>query len=151
MASSISLPRVESGNPLLKGLRIVPGVLLLAGIGYAGKILEHSVNAYAKGHHWTFPNIEYVLWAILIGLVISNTLVLRKYSIRARNQWIIRTTVHTFLRDRCPRGSDRTRCSQANGRDGPDKGRTQKVLLRVRGFRCMRTEPAVRRVRQRTA
>jgi uncharacterized integral membrane protein (TIGR00698 family) len=74
MASSISLPRVESGKPLLNAIRIVPGILLLAGIGYAAKILEHSVNAYAKARHWTFPNIEYVLWAILIGLVISNTL-----------------------------------------------------------------------------
>jgi uncharacterized integral membrane protein (TIGR00698 family) len=79
MASSISLPHVESGNPLLNGLRLVPGVLLLAGIGYAGKILEHSVNAYAKAHHWTFPNIEYVLWAILIGLVISNTLAIPRF------------------------------------------------------------------------
>jgi uncharacterized integral membrane protein (TIGR00698 family) len=70
---------VESGNPLLNALRIVPGVLLLAGIGYAGKILEHSVNAYAKAHHWTFPNIEYVLWAILIGLVISNTLAIPRF------------------------------------------------------------------------
>jgi len=79
MAASISQPRVESGNPLLKWLRIVPGFLLLAGIGYAGKILEHSVNAYAKGHHWTFPNIEYVLWAILLGLVISNTLAIPRF------------------------------------------------------------------------
>src|ERR1700678_3798120 len=78
MASSISLTRVESGSPLLNALRIVPGVLLLAGIGYGGKILEHSVNGYAKAHHWTFPNIEYVLWAILIGLVISNTLAIPK-------------------------------------------------------------------------
>jgi len=74
MASSISLSRVESGNPLSNVLRMVPGVLLLAGIGYAGKILERSVNVYAKTHHWIFPNIEYVLWAILIGLLISNTL-----------------------------------------------------------------------------
>src|SRR6202142_2936725 len=72
MASSISLSRIESGNPLLNALRIIPGVLLLAGIGYAAKILERSLNAYAKSHHWTFPNIEYVLWAILIGLAISN-------------------------------------------------------------------------------
>src|SRR4029077_15397126 len=34
--------------------------------------LEKFLNTYAKAHHWTFPNIEYVLWAILIGLVISN-------------------------------------------------------------------------------
>lgn len=78
MASSISLPRAESTNPLLNALRIVPGILLLAGIGYAGKVLERSVNVYAKSHHWTFPNIEYVLWAILIGLVISNTLAIPK-------------------------------------------------------------------------
>src|ERR1700692_999918 len=78
MASSISLPRAESANPLLNALRIVPGILLLAGIGYAGKVLERSINAYAKSHHWTFPNIEYVLWAILIGLVISNTLAIPK-------------------------------------------------------------------------
>jgi len=31
-------------------------------------------RAYAKAHHWTFPNIEYVLWAIVLGLVISNTI-----------------------------------------------------------------------------
>ena len=78
MASSISLPRAESASPLLNALRIVPGILLLAAIGYAGKILERTLNTYAKSHHWTFPNIEYVLWAILIGLVISNTLTIPK-------------------------------------------------------------------------
>ena len=62
--ASISLSRVESDNPLLNALSVVPGVLLLAGIEYAGKILERSLNIYAKSHHWTFPNIEYVLWAI---------------------------------------------------------------------------------------
>jgi uncharacterized integral membrane protein (TIGR00698 family) len=78
MASSTSLSRVESDGRLLGALRIVPGVLLLSGIGYAAKILERSVNTYAKAHHFTFPNIEYVLWAILIGLVISNTLAIPK-------------------------------------------------------------------------
>jgi uncharacterized integral membrane protein (TIGR00698 family) len=55
-------------------LKLIPGVLLLSVIGYAGKFLEKNVNFYAKSHHWTFPNIEYVLWAILIGLAISNTI-----------------------------------------------------------------------------
>jgi len=49
------------------------GVLLLAVVGYAVKLLRRNVGTYAKAHHWTFPNIEYVLWAILIGLAISNT------------------------------------------------------------------------------
>jgi uncharacterized integral membrane protein (TIGR00698 family) len=61
-------------QPALRFLRVVPGVLLLAAIGYVGKLLEQNVGAYAKAHHWVFPNIEYVLWAILLGLVISNTI-----------------------------------------------------------------------------
>src|ERR1700720_4444666 len=73
MASSIAIARVQPVNPALRFLKIVPGVLLLAAVGYAGKLLEANVGKYAKAHHWTFPNIEYVLWAILLGLVISNT------------------------------------------------------------------------------
>src|SRR6266576_1084817 len=73
MASSVAIAQVKPVNPALQFLRIVPGVLLLAAVGYAGKLLEQNVGAYAKAHHWTFPNIEYVLWAILIGLAISNT------------------------------------------------------------------------------
>jgi len=46
---------------------------LLAAIGYAGKVIEQSLARYAKAHHLIVPNIEYVLWAILIGLLISNT------------------------------------------------------------------------------
>src|SRR5208337_2503252 len=78
MASTSALSPVKSDNALLNALRLVPGVLLLAAVGYAGKFLEKFVNTYAKAHHWTFPNIEYVLWAILIGLVIANTMALPK-------------------------------------------------------------------------
>jgi uncharacterized integral membrane protein (TIGR00698 family) len=73
MADTIALPQVRPAQPALGFLRVIPGVLLLAAVGYAGKLLEKNVGAYAKAHHWTFPNIEYVLWAILIGLAISNT------------------------------------------------------------------------------
>src|SRR6201984_387826 len=73
MASSIAISQVRPVNPALRFLKIVPGVLLLAAVGYAGKLLETNVGRYGKAHHWTFPNIEYVLWAILLGLVISNT------------------------------------------------------------------------------
>src|ERR1700751_5354944 len=73
MASSIAISQVRPVNPALRFLKIVPGILLLAAVGYAGKLLEANVGKYAKAHHWTFPNIEYVLWAILLGLVISNT------------------------------------------------------------------------------
>jgi uncharacterized integral membrane protein (TIGR00698 family) len=73
MANAIALPQTSPAQPALQFLRVIPGVLLLAAVGYAGKLLERNVGTYAKAHHWTFPNIEYVLWAILIGLAISNT------------------------------------------------------------------------------
>jgi len=74
MATSTTALRADSESRVPNAVRILPGVLLLAGIGYAAKVLERTVNVYAKAHHWIFPNIEYVLWAILIGLAISNTL-----------------------------------------------------------------------------
>src|SRR5712672_4422490 len=73
MADAIALPQTRPARPAVQFLRVIPGVLLLAAVGYAGKLLERNVGTYAKAHHWTFPNIEYVLWAILIGLAISNT------------------------------------------------------------------------------
>jgi uncharacterized integral membrane protein (TIGR00698 family) len=51
----------------------VPGVILLGLIGYAGKFTEQSIAAYGRVHHLTLPNIEYVLWAIIFGLIVSNT------------------------------------------------------------------------------
>jgi uncharacterized integral membrane protein (TIGR00698 family) len=74
MASSVAIERIQPLNPLSQVLRLIPGVLLLTAIGFAGKVLEQSINGYAKAHHLIIPNIEYVLWAIVIGLLISNTL-----------------------------------------------------------------------------
>jgi uncharacterized integral membrane protein (TIGR00698 family) len=73
MADVITVPQVRPAQPALQFLRVIPGILLLAAVGYAGKLLEQNVGSYAKAHHWVFPNIEYVLWAILLGLLISNT------------------------------------------------------------------------------
>src|ERR1700749_315307 len=53
---------------------LIPGILLLAIVGYAGKFIEQFIARYGKAHHLVLPNIEYVLWAILIGLAISNTI-----------------------------------------------------------------------------
>jgi uncharacterized integral membrane protein (TIGR00698 family) len=52
---------------------LVPGTLLLLAIGLAGKITEQSIAEYGRTHHVTLPNIEYVLWAIIFGLIVSNT------------------------------------------------------------------------------
>jgi uncharacterized integral membrane protein (TIGR00698 family) len=73
-------PHAPHANPEDKTglLGLVPGVLLLFVVGYAGKFVEHTINAYTKAHHITFPNIEYVLWAIIFGIVIANTVGLPK-------------------------------------------------------------------------
>jgi uncharacterized integral membrane protein (TIGR00698 family) len=54
-------------------LALIPGLVLLGLVGYAGKLTEQSLASYGRAHQLTLPNIEYVLWAILFGLIISNT------------------------------------------------------------------------------
>ena len=64
---TLALPQLRTFGPMHKIFRTVPGILLLAAIGYLGKFAEQSINTYAKAHHLHVPNIEYVLWAVLIG------------------------------------------------------------------------------------
>ena len=74
MVDSVSLPQPRTIS-LPNGIfALVPGVLLLAAVGYGGKFIEQFIARYGKAHHVVLPNIEYVLWAILIGLIISNTI-----------------------------------------------------------------------------
>src|SRR6516164_10393378 len=79
MADAIVIPQNPPLSLSSRFVRLIPGVALLAVIGFAGKLLEKNINAYTKANHLTFPNIEYVLWAILIGLVISNVLGLAEF------------------------------------------------------------------------
>jgi uncharacterized membrane protein YadS len=53
---------------------LLPGVALLIVIGYLGKLTEKAIATYGKAHHQALPNIEYVLWAILFGVLVSNTM-----------------------------------------------------------------------------
>lgn len=56
-------------------LRVLPGVALLFGIGLLGKLFEHtSVVLRATHPGIPFPHLEYVLWAILLGLAVGNTI-----------------------------------------------------------------------------
>jgi len=52
---------------------LLPGTLLLAAVGFAGKVTEQSITSFGRTHRMTLPNIEYVLWAIIFGLIVSNT------------------------------------------------------------------------------
>ena len=54
-------------------LRLIPGLALLVAIGLLGKLTEQGIASYGKAHHLHLPNIEYVLWAILYGLILANT------------------------------------------------------------------------------
>src|SRR6202167_3331047 len=74
MAGTLALPAPYADNLLRRVVRLLPGLFLLAAVGWAGKFVEQSIARYGKAHHLTLPNIEYVLWAILIGLLIANTL-----------------------------------------------------------------------------
>ena len=74
MASSSIALRAEPISWPRKFLALLPGVVLLAVVGMAGKLIEQSLARYSKAHHLVIPNIEYVLWAILIGMLISNTI-----------------------------------------------------------------------------
>nr|WP_297614796.1 YeiH family protein [Nocardia sp.] len=68
-----------SGPLTAKGLlAYLPGIALLVAVGVLGKYTEIWWLKIAKHEHWTVPDIEYVLWAILIGLLITNTVGLHR-------------------------------------------------------------------------
>lgn len=73
MATSSVLTRSEPLSFPKRFFALLPGLTLLIVVGLAGKVLEQSIARYSKVHHLVIPNIEYVLWAILIGMAISNT------------------------------------------------------------------------------
>ena len=61
MAEAISIeapPRSRSFGFPAQLLRLLPGLALLAAIGYGGKLIERTINAYGKAHHLALPNIE---------------------------------------------------------------------------------------------
>ncbi len=74
MADSIALPQTRPVSLPGRLYSLLPGVILLAAVGFAGKFIEQFIARYGKAHHVVLPNIEYVLWAILIGVGISNTI-----------------------------------------------------------------------------
>ena len=74
LGNAPSSQALVSSSPWYKRLAVLlPGILLLVAVGYAGRWIEQAIAQYGKLHHLTLPNIEYVLWSILLGLLIANT------------------------------------------------------------------------------
>jgi uncharacterized integral membrane protein (TIGR00698 family) len=71
--AAVSVADAPEPSSLRRVATIVPGIALLFVVGYAGKLAEQSIAGYGRAHALTLPNIEYVLWAIVFGLLISNT------------------------------------------------------------------------------
>ncbi len=74
MAEASTALRQQAVSIPVRFSQLIPGTILLAVIGYAGKVTEQTIAAYGKAHHLALPNIEYVLWAIVFGLLVSNTI-----------------------------------------------------------------------------
>src|SRR5689334_12163050 len=72
--ATVALPQPAFPTWPRRVLEPLPGIALLAGIGLLGKLIEQRIALYGKTHHLHLPNIEYVLWAILIGLAVANTI-----------------------------------------------------------------------------
>jgi uncharacterized integral membrane protein (TIGR00698 family) len=71
---TISMPatsRVPSASQNV--VAILPGIALLFAIGLIGKLFEHIFTILRTEHHLLLPQIEYVLWAIILGLIVSNS------------------------------------------------------------------------------
>ena len=64
-------PIAERTPPTRRLLELLPGMALLFGLGFAGKGLE-SLGYTLRARQIYFPHIEYVLWAIILGLIVSN-------------------------------------------------------------------------------
>jgi len=54
-------------------LRYLPGLLLLLVVGVVGTFAQTGLRSVATATGTRLPDVEYVLWAIVIGLVIRNT------------------------------------------------------------------------------
>ncbi|WP_166555644.1 YeiH family protein [Mycolicibacterium sp. CBMA 226] len=77
-ADAVELAEDEAHTGARRFVDYLPGLLLLAAVGLAGKYAEIGWLSLAKHQHWHVPDIEYVLWAIVFGLVITNTVGLHR-------------------------------------------------------------------------
>lgn len=70
--ATVSQPRAMSLTGRV--LRMLPGIGLLLAVGYGGKLIDRITDAFAAAHGVILPRGEYILWSILLGLVLANTM-----------------------------------------------------------------------------
>jgi uncharacterized integral membrane protein (TIGR00698 family) len=78
-AAESTSPTAPPKHFLIGLVAAIPGLLLLFAIGYGGKWIEAAIKQYGVAHKVALPNIEYVLWAILIGVAVGNTVGLMRW------------------------------------------------------------------------
>jgi uncharacterized integral membrane protein (TIGR00698 family) len=71
--SDVALAATRPAGWVQRVVGLIPGLALLLVIGLAGRWTETSLLAWGRARHLPMPDIEYVLWAIIFGLVIANT------------------------------------------------------------------------------
>jgi uncharacterized integral membrane protein (TIGR00698 family) len=64
--------RVSSA--LRASLSVLPGIALLFSIGLLSEVLEQLFAVLRYQNHFPLPRIEHVLWAIILGLMVSNSI-----------------------------------------------------------------------------
>jgi uncharacterized integral membrane protein (TIGR00698 family) len=74
----VSAPASAGATPTRPGtaaalLSYLPGLALLLVVGLAGTAAQNGLRAVGKAAHTPLPDIEYVLWAIVLGLLVRNT------------------------------------------------------------------------------
>jgi len=73
MGPAATLTDAQAERGLVRLARLAPGMALLIGVGAAGKLLEALTDRVAGAHGVRLPHGEYILWAILLGMAISNS------------------------------------------------------------------------------
>ncbi len=73
MAQVSAIPQPTSIGLPQKFVRMIPGILLLFVLGFIGKIIERLVQIATTVNAVPMVNIEYVLWAIILGMIVANT------------------------------------------------------------------------------
>lgn len=73
MGRAATLREPGEQSPTKRLLRLAPGMALLVCVGAAGKLLESLADRVAAAHGVRLPHGEYILWAIVLGMAVSNT------------------------------------------------------------------------------